>query len=191
MNAKYIAENKGSLPKEASWGNCENGKFNCIHGGALGLSSYGDLNRFVGKETLNELDFGCNCKGSQNYGHFCNWNQPDENNRKFCGFCRYNIENFLSACECRDEKTNKAIPYHGWYCDILVISWWYHIHNRLLCDKSTVYHGKFYDVNAMDTDKVADCCSNVCKECDEIIKNCKECKQDADNNCKSACKNFS
>ena len=69
---------------------------------------------------------------------------------------RYNIENFLSACECRDKTMNEAIPYHGWYCDI---------HNRLLCDKSkaSFYHGQFYDVNPMNSDKVADCCSNVCK----------------------------
>ena len=181
MNTEYLDKDEVSrVDENVCWGKCENG--NCLNGGGLGLDLYGDLNRFVGSETVNDLAYGCNCKGLEKYGPFCDWNEPEENNRDFCGSGRYNIKNFLSACECRNKTTNEAVPYYGWYCDI---------HNRLLCDKSktSFYHGKFYDVSSMNTDKVADCCSNVCKECDEIIKNCKECKQDAGNNCKSFTEN--
>lgn len=163
-------------PVENFWGRCENGNSNCIYGGGLGSTNKGDLNRFVGTETLEDLAFGCNCKGLDKYGPYCNWDEPQAGERDFCGFGKYNISNFLSGCECRDKLTNEPVPYHGWYCDI---------HNRALCDKSksTQFHGKFYDVTTMK-DKVGDCCSSVCKDCDKIIKNCGECKQDEENNCK-------
>ena len=133
----------------------------------------GNLQQFVGKATVNALGYGCNCKNIGKYGPYCSWNEPDESERNFCGFGKYNIGNFVSGCECRDSVTNAAVPYHGWYCDV---------HNKLLCDNSKFNKG-FYDVNVMDTKMVADF-PDPCRQCSDIIPNCAECQQDGETECK-------
>ena len=157
---------------------CQNGSECKDASGNEGLVGITKLSEMIGKDPVDSLNHACNCQNMQKYGPYCDWNEPDEKERDFCGPGKYNIENFLSGCECRDSLTNEAVPYHGWYCEV---------HNKLLCDNSKFYKGTFYDVRAMDKSKVADCCA-PCKSCSTVIPNCDQCKQDIDTNCKSLIK---
>ena len=155
------------------WGTCENSQ--CFNGTDLVVS----LNKYVGKQTVKDLGSGCKCTGEK-YGPYCSWNEPiyppEEN---VCGHGGLNKENFLSGCECRNDE-GKATAYHGWYCKT---------HNRVLCDTKSIHKGKFYDVNRMDKDVVGDCCSEVCRTCNQIFGGkCQEdrCQQDDDTDCKSS-----
>ena len=154
------------------WGTCGNGS-ECMAGSALANDEEeGNLSQFVGKPTVDALEYGCNCKGTQKYGPYCSWDEPDVGERDFCGLGKYNIENFVSGCECRDSATGAAVPYHGWYCGV---------HNKLLCDNSKFSKG-FYDVNYMNTSNVADF-PDPCMDCNKIIPNCAKCQQDDETNC--------
>ena len=160
-------------PKEDIWGSCENGS-DCTKGSTLATDeSEGNLAQFVGKDTVDSLEYGCKCKDTGKYGPYCSWDEPDDSARNFCGYGRYNIGNYVSGCECRD-ASNAAVPYHGWYCDI---------HNKLLCDNSKFYKNTFYDVNFMDTSKVAHV-YEPCRSCDAFMENCGECQQDKETECK-------
>ena len=153
---------------KASWGSCVNSE--CLSGDDLLEQS--TLSDFVGSQTVEYLETGCNCEAGS-YGPFCSWPEPNKNDDNFCVNGRYNSDNFLSGCECRNDD-NTATPYHGWYCEV---------HNRALCNKN-IYKGRFYDVKAMDKNIVGDCCASVCKTCGEARPNCAECQQDDDTQCK-------
>ena len=178
-NSNYIPRSSFALNESNSlfsifdefWGTCIDDKI-CFPGDSLSLS----LSKYVGEKTVKNLKTGCNCPNGS-YGPFCTsgWNEPAEKNaegKKYCENGTHNPENFLTGCDCRNDK-GEIIPFHGWYCEH---------HNSILCSESK----PFYYVRSPLT--IVGDTSGKCTRCTSVIPGCTQCKQDDLTNCQ--CNNY-